>query len=121
MPPSQGGDTGSNPVGAANAAAGQRHFRPLTGGRRPGRSAKSERAAHKLVHDLVTKAASDEVVAADVTLNQTIDRWLELSAPSEASTRDTYDGYIKKHIRDDIGKVSSAASGPRTSTAGTPG
>jgi integrase len=66
-------------------------------------TAKSERAAHKLVHDLVTKAASDEVVAADVTLNQAIDRWLELSGPSEASTRVTYAGYIKKHIREDIG------------------
>ena len=37
-------------------------------------TAKSERAAHKLVHELVTKAASSEVLAADATLNELIDR-----------------------------------------------
>ncbi len=56
---------------------------PATGKQRvlPG-TAKSERAAHKLVHELVTRAASGEVQAADVTLNELIDRWLELGGPA---------------------------------------
>ncbi len=68
-------------------------------------TAKSERAAHKLVHELVTKAASGEVQAADVTLNELIDRWLELGGPPEASTRVTYKGYIRNHVIGDIGRL----------------
>ncbi len=68
-------------------------------------TAKSERAAHKLVHELVTKAASGEVLAADATLNELIDRWLELGGPAEASTRMTYRGYIRNHVTGDIGQV----------------
>jgi len=68
-------------------------------------TAKSERAAHKLVHELVTKVASGEVLAADATLNELIDRWLELGGPAEASTRMTYKGYIHSHITGDIGQV----------------
>jgi integrase len=76
-------------------------------------SASSQRAANKLVHELVTRAAADEVRTADVTLNDVIDRWLELGGPPEASTRATYLGYIKNHIRDDIGRTKLAKLKPQ--------
>ena len=76
-------------------------------------TAKTERAAHKLVHELVTQVRTDDAVTADVTLNDVIDRWLELGGPPEASTRATYLGYIKNHIRNDIGRTKLAKLTPQ--------
>ena len=68
-------------------------------------TAKSRRAANTLVHELVGKATAGEVQSADATLNELIDRWLELAGPAEESSRLTYRGYIRTHIRDDVGLV----------------
>ncbi len=57
------------------------------------------------MHELVTKAASGEVQAADVMLNELIDCWLELGGPPEASTRVTYKGYIRNHVAGGIGRL----------------
>jgi len=65
-------------------------------------TAKTERAARRLVHELVKQVNQGQVLAhPDVTLNDLIAEWMDKAGPPGAATRLDYNGYIKH----DIGKT----------------
>jgi len=68
-------------------------------------TAKSERAAHRLVHDLVTRAENRSQHASDATVAKVIAQWLATGGPAGEATRQVYAGYIRLHVLPALGDV----------------
>ena len=68
-------------------------------------TARSERAAHKLLHSLVGKAEDRTQNASDATVATVIEQWLATGGPAGEATRQVYAGYIRLHILPALGGV----------------
>lgn len=68
-------------------------------------TAKSERAAHRLVHELIAKAEDRSQHASDATVATVIEQWLATGGPAGEATRQVYAGYIRLHILPTLGDV----------------
>ena len=61
-------------------------------------TAKSERAAHRLVHELIAKAEDRAQHVSDVTLATVIEQWLATGGPAGEATRQVYANYIRLYV-----------------------
>lgn len=68
-------------------------------------TARSERAAQKLLHTLVAKAEDRSKHASDATVASVIEQWLATGGPAGEATRQVYAGYIRLHILPALGDV----------------
>ncbi len=69
--------------------------------------AKSKRAAHALIHTLLTESGQDRQPdgrpTTHRTLGELIEEWLRVAGPQAVSTRSVYDGYLRAQILPFIG------------------
>jgi len=68
-------------------------------------TAKSERAAHRLLHDLINKSRDPAELASDATVQAVIEQWLATGGPAGEATRQVYAGYIRLHILPALGSI----------------
>ena len=68
-------------------------------------TAKSERAAHRLLHELVGKADDRSQQASDATVATVIEQWLATGGPAGEATRQVYAGYIRLHVLPALGGI----------------
>ena len=68
-------------------------------------TAKSERAAHRLVHELLARADDRSQHASDATVATVIEQWLATGGPAGEATRQVYAGYIRLHVLPALGAV----------------
>jgi integrase len=68
-------------------------------------TAKSERAAHRLVHELLASADDRAQHASDATVATVIEQWLATGGPAGEATRQVYAGYIRLHVLPALGAV----------------
>ena len=68
-------------------------------------TARSERAAQKLLHTLVAKAEDRSKHASDAIVATVIEQWLATGVPAGEAIRQVYAGYIRLHILPALGDV----------------
>ncbi|MDQ1423797.1 MAG: integrase, partial [Acidimicrobiaceae bacterium] len=68
-------------------------------------TAKSERAAHRLVHELLARSDDRSQHASDATVATVIEQWLATGGPAGEATRQVYAGYIRLHVLPTLGAV----------------
>ncbi len=68
-------------------------------------TAKSERAAHRLLHDLINQSRDPAERASDATLETVIEQWLATGGPAGEATRQVYGGYVRLHVLPALGSV----------------
>ena len=82
-------------------------------------TAKSERAAHRLLHELIAKAEDRSQHASDATVATVIEQWLATGGPAGEATRQVYAGYIRLHVLPRSATCRCASSASPISSAGT--
>ena len=83
-------------------------------------TAKSERAAHRLLHELINKANDRSQHPSDATVKTVIEQWLATGGPAGEATRQVYAGYIRLHVLPASATFRSASSASLIWNAGTP-
>ena len=78
---------------------GTGHQRVLTG------TARSQRQASRLLHELVVRARDQSATASDATVAMVIEQWLATGGPPGEATRQVYEGYIRLHVLPALGGV----------------
>ena len=68
-------------------------------------TARSERTAHRLLHELIVKAEDRSQHASDASLATVIEQWLATGGPAGEATRQVYAGYIRLHVLPELGDV----------------
>ena len=68
-------------------------------------TATSEREAHRVVRRLIADVEAGHAPRERATLNELIEAWLQVAGPPGEATRVVYDGYIRKHITNGVGRV----------------
>jgi len=68
-------------------------------------TAKSERAAHRLVRELIARVEDRSQHASDATVGTVIEQWLATGGPAGEATRQVYAGYIRLHVLPTLGDV----------------
>jgi len=68
-------------------------------------TARSERAAHRLLHELIAKVEDRSRHASDATVATVIEQWLATGGPAGEATRQVYAGYIRLHVLPALGDV----------------
>jgi integrase len=68
-------------------------------------TARSDRAAHRLLHELIVKAEDRSQHASDATVATVIEQWLATGGPAGEATRQVYAGYIRLHVLPALGDV----------------
>jgi len=68
-------------------------------------TARTERAAHRLLHDLINQSGDPAERASDATLEAVIEQWLASGGPAGEATRQIYAGYIRLHVLPVLGSV----------------
>jgi integrase len=68
-------------------------------------TAKTERAAHRLLHEMVNQSRDPAERASDATLAAVIEQWLATGGPAGEATRQVYAGYTRLHILPALGAV----------------
>ncbi len=68
-------------------------------------TAKSERAANRLLHDLIARVDDRTQHASDVTVARVIEQWLATGGPAGEATRQVYEGYIRLHVLPTLGDI----------------
>jgi integrase len=68
-------------------------------------TAKTERAAHRLLHEMVNQSRDPAERASDATLAAVIEQWLATGGPAGEATRQVYAGYIRLHVLPALGPI----------------
>ncbi len=68
-------------------------------------TARSERAAHRLLHELIVKSEDRSEHSSDATVATVIEQWLATGGPAGEATRQVYAGYIRLHVLPALGDV----------------
>ena len=84
-------------------------------------TAKTERAAHRLLHDMVNQSRDPADRASDATLAVVIEQWFATGGPAGEATCQVYAGYIRLHILPALGAVPLRKLASPTWNAGTRG
>jgi integrase len=68
-------------------------------------TAKTERAAHRLLHDMINQSRDPEARTSDTTVESVIEQWLATGGPAGEATRQVYGGYIRLHVLPTLGAI----------------
>jgi integrase len=68
-------------------------------------TAKTERAARRLLHEMVNQSRDPAERDTDATVAAVIEQWLATGGPAGEATRQVYAGYIRLHILPALGAV----------------
>ena len=82
-------------------------------------TARSERAAHRLLQELIVKSEDRSEHSSDATVATVIEQWLATGGPAGEATRQVYAGYIRLHVSRRLAMCRCASSASPTWSAGT--